>query len=143
MSDQPISKIRDCWAYNQQAQRCSQPAGHPGNHVISIEWSDEDCLDPMELLDATTRFMPVPAVATPPFDGVGSDVIMDQIARAEAAWENRDRAVDTEALAALAMDFGSPADPPVLVDNRCVACDHQHANGKCRCGCEGFIPRLA
>jgi hypothetical protein len=106
------------------------PAGHPGNHSISIEWTDDECFSPMA----------VPSVATPPFAGADNAEIMQQISRAEAAWENRDRNVDHEALAEL--DFGTPALPPVQVDARCVACDHQHANGKCRCGCETFIARL-
>jgi hypothetical protein len=132
---------RKCFAYNQQGQRCTLHAGHDSMHVIAISWTDDECLDPAELLDATTRFMPVPEQPTPPFAGTSADAIMEQVARAEAAWARRNESVDQEALAA--MDFGHPAPEPVLVDNRCVACDHQHASGKCRCGCETFIPRLS
>jgi hypothetical protein len=124
--------IRICWAYNQQAQRCDMPAGHPGNHAISIEWSDEE----------TFEFMPIPTTPTPPSASASAEDTLAQVARAEAKWDNRDKNIDHEALAEL--DFGRPAEEPTLQDEgRCVACEHKHQSGKCRCGCETWIPRLS
>jgi hypothetical protein len=127
-----MSDLRICFAYNDRGLRCMQPAGHEGNHAHAIEWTDAECFDPADLI-------PIPAQPTPPFVG-DVDEIARQVAAAEAKWEARELSMDTEALAEL--DFGHPAIAPVLVDSRCVACDHQHSGGKCRCGCETFIPRL-
>lgn len=38
--------FRQCWAYNSKGQRCEHPAAHPGNHVVSSEWSDAECVAP-------------------------------------------------------------------------------------------------
>jgi hypothetical protein len=45
-----------CWAYNKTRQRCDMPAGHLGDHAISVSWSDEDSFDPMDV--------PVPFIPT-------------------------------------------------------------------------------
>lgn len=126
-------RVQKCFAYSPDRLRCMQPAGHEGNHAHAIEWGDDECFDPADL-------MPIPTVATPPFDA-DLDAIRAQVERAEAQWANRAQAVDTEALAQL--DFGVPATPSKPLDGgRCVACDHLHTGGKCRCGCETAIPRL-
>lgn len=42
-----MAEVRQCWAYNRKQQRCEHPAGHPGNHVVSSEWSDDECVVPV------------------------------------------------------------------------------------------------
>lgn len=63
--DAGFTPIRVCWAFNPMRQRCDMPAGHPGDHSITISWPDEDCLEPgtgMIELDVreygTARFIP-------------------------------------------------------------------------------------
>ena len=36
---------RQCWAYGPNG-RCHHPAGHPGDHLIEITWTDEECTVP-------------------------------------------------------------------------------------------------
>ena len=38
--------IRECWAYSKAGQKCSHPAGHPGDHAIIITWTDDECWKP-------------------------------------------------------------------------------------------------
>jgi hypothetical protein len=38
--------IRECHAYSQSGQKCSHPAGHPGDHAIIITWGDDECWTP-------------------------------------------------------------------------------------------------
>lgn len=39
--------IRTCWAISAALKtRCDMPAGHTGNHSITIEWDDEQCWSP-------------------------------------------------------------------------------------------------
>jgi hypothetical protein len=40
--------IRQCWAYSADGARCEHPAGHPGNHLISKEWADDECFSPIK-----------------------------------------------------------------------------------------------
>jgi len=42
-----MAEVRQCWAYNSKQQRCEHPAGHPGRHVVSSEWTDEECVIPV------------------------------------------------------------------------------------------------
>jgi hypothetical protein len=42
-----MDTIRQCWAYNADGARCEHPAGHPGNHLISKEWGDDECFSPI------------------------------------------------------------------------------------------------
>ena len=42
-----MTEVRQCWAYNSKQQRCEHPAGHPGNHVIMSEWTDDECVMPV------------------------------------------------------------------------------------------------
>lgn len=53
-----METIRQCWAHSKQGQRCEHPAGHPGNHVVSAEWSDDECAIP--------TVIPVAPSVTPP-----------------------------------------------------------------------------
>lgn len=89
-----MTEIRTCWAFNREGQRCEHPAGHPGNHVITAEWTDDECFSPIkhQLPDIST---PVPVHPAPP-------VLESQ---------------------------------PV----KCVACNHQHKSGPCKCGCHEQI----
>lgn len=131
--DQQEHPVKKCFAYNRDSLRCMQTAGHTGNHAHAIEWGDDECFDPTSILYAS-------ALPTTMFDA-DADAIHEQVSRAEEQWANRATAVDTEALAQL--DFGYPATEPVVQDGgKCVACDHRHTGGKCRCGCETAIPRL-
>lgn len=117
--------MRQCFAYSQTAERCDLVADHDGPHSVSIEWTDDECFTPMQ----------IPLVAAAPFDEPES-VTMQQIAAAERAWEARFTSVDQEAIAQV-MAEPEPVKPPTVP---CVACGHLHQSGKCRCGCETYIP---
>ena len=60
---------RQCWAYNSKSQRCEHPAGHPGNHIVSSEWTDSECVAPTMVTVAqptiTTTSGSVTTVTTP------------------------------------------------------------------------------
>ena len=88
-----MTDIKQCWAYNKEGQRCEHPAGHPGNHVIMAEWSDEECFAPMTT--PLSRALGAAPVLAPP-----------------------------------------PPPPPAT---KCVACQHSHRGGECKCGCYEFI----
>jgi hypothetical protein len=85
-----MTDIKQCWAYNKKGQRCEHPAGHPGDHVVGVQWTDEECATPTEL------------APPPPLP---------------------------------------PLPPPVLVQEvvSCVACQHKHKGGACKCGCYEFV----
>jgi len=53
-----MTEIRQCWAYNNEGQRCDHPAGHPNNHVVIKEWGDDECYSPIR------HQLPEPALAT-------------------------------------------------------------------------------
>jgi len=36
-----------CWAYNKSGVRCEEVAGHPGDHTMSVRWTDEECFSPI------------------------------------------------------------------------------------------------
>jgi hypothetical protein len=39
--------IRTCWAISAALKsRCDMPAGHTGNHSITVEWGEEQCWMP-------------------------------------------------------------------------------------------------
>lgn len=88
--------VRQCWAYNKEGQRCDHPAGHPGNHVIMAEWTDEECFSPIQ------HQLPKQAVQSKPEPPM------------------------------------TPISPKPEVTN-CVACQHKHRGGECKCGCYEFI----
>ena len=44
---------RQCWAYGPEG-RCHHPAGHPGDHLIEITWTDNDCIEPGQPAKAMT-----------------------------------------------------------------------------------------
>lgn len=83
--------VRRCWAFHRDGARCEHPAGHPGNHVVSKEWTDAECAMPGE---ANVVQIPVPAPAQPKLE---------------------------------------------VVEVKCVACQHKHKGGACKCGCHEFI----
>ena len=115
-----MSDMRKCFSYNRDGQRCMQLADHEGNHAVAIEWTDEESWTPDMLVQVG-----------PP---VEYDSTMSQIQAAEALWESREARMDTEALALVEAT-------PTPLGGPCVACSHQHQSGKCRCGCETYIPR--
>jgi hypothetical protein len=84
-----MTEIRQCWAFNQKGSRCEHPAGHPGDHMVGIQWTDAACAVPDEL-------KPIPYV---------------------------------------------PTEKPVVETKpeSCVACDHMHKAGVCKCGCYEHI----
>lgn len=90
--------IKQCWAYNIEGQRCEHPAGHPGNHVITAEWTDEECYSPIR------HQLPQQPMSEP-----------------------------TTGLVTL-VENKAPVEPAA-----CVACNHHHRGGQCKCGCHEFI----
>jgi hypothetical protein len=46
MSEITRIEVRQCHSYNRQGARCEHPAGHTGNHYISVEWSDAEAWTP-------------------------------------------------------------------------------------------------
>lgn len=88
--------IRTCWAYGPNG-RCDMPAGHTGDHSITIAWTDDQCVVPS----------------------------LGQGQPAQAVTEMSDVTVQV----------------PVQVKEveSCVACDHMHKAGPCKCGCYSHI----
>lgn len=142
---------RPCYAYHRASLiQCCLEGGHEPPHVI--EFDDSEVYTPLP-------HVAVPAAAGPsPFGS--PDAVRDQVARAEAAWQVRDEAIDQEALAQVA-DADDPgwgeitpaapgeriptlrdADPPPT-GGPCVACSHPaHPGVDCprNCGCYTYIP---
>jgi hypothetical protein len=143
--------IRQCHSFNRQGQRCEHPAGHPGNHIVTAEWSDEEAWVPnfpreasplMGRADGHLAYMTVPE---PVADAPNLAAVMEQVTYAESQWEQRGSLVDVEALAQI-----EDIDPHVIRDatpsvlgGPCIACGHMHASGKCRCDCETYVPSVA
>jgi hypothetical protein len=88
-----VTEIKTCWAYGPNG-RCTHPAGHPGNHVIEITWTDDECVIPGHSVPAT--------LMTDISDAVVHDVLQDE-------------------------------------PESCVACNHMHKSGACKCGCYEHI----
>ena len=86
-------EFRQCWAYH-DGNRCSLRAGHPGDHVRKITWTDADCQG-AQLIEVLAVDAPIPFIPT-----------------------------QTEQ--------PRPA-------TKCVACQHQHPGGECKCGCKTHI----
>lgn len=64
-------EIKQCWAYNREGQRCEHPAGHPGKHVITAAWTDDECYSPIkhQLPTVITTSSPAaPAIAVTTVD---------------------------------------------------------------------------
>ena len=87
---------RQCWAYGPNG-RCHHPAGHPGDHIIEITWTDNECVTPGQPAPSMTGISPAPAVQEP------VQVVQDE---------------EPEA---------------------CIACNHMHKGGECRCGCYNHV----
>jgi hypothetical protein len=70
-----MSELRNCFAYNQQGQRCDMPAGHPGDHAITTTWTDEECYAPYSAPVPTPRVydgmasFPEGSLGPPPMPG--------------------------------------------------------------------------
>lgn len=87
-----MTEVRRCWAFHRDGARCEHPAGHPGNHVVSKEWTDAECATPGEPVQNLVR-VPI-----------------------------------------------APQEPPTQAPpTKCVACQHHHKGGACKCGCHEFI----
>lgn len=42
-----MAEIRTCWAISAALKsRCDMPAGHSGEHSITVTWGDEQCWSP-------------------------------------------------------------------------------------------------
>jgi len=42
-----VDQIRTCWAISAALKsRCDMPAGHSGDHSITVTWGDEQCWSP-------------------------------------------------------------------------------------------------
>jgi hypothetical protein len=56
--------IRTCWAISAALKaRCDMPAGHTGEHSITVSWSDDQCWSPeFDEPVALTVVQPVPEV---------------------------------------------------------------------------------
>lgn len=39
-----------CFAYNRDGLRCDSLAGHDGPHTLTIEWDDDECWTPGDVL---------------------------------------------------------------------------------------------
>jgi hypothetical protein len=61
--DAGITPIRTCFAFNPNYQRCDMPAGHPGDHSITVLWTDDDCWDPSTAAPPILTAAPLPAAA--------------------------------------------------------------------------------
>lgn len=88
-----MQEIRMCWAISAALKaRCDMPAGHPGDHSISVTWNDDQCWNPV--VDTPIPLVPVEQAKVIP---LAQEVL------------------------------------------RCVACNHQHKDGACKCGCYEFV----
>jgi hypothetical protein len=38
-----VTEFRQCWAHDQNGNRCQARASHRGDHYLKIVWSDEQC----------------------------------------------------------------------------------------------------
>lgn len=56
---------RQCWAYGPDG-RCTHPAGHPGDHIIEITWTDDECVTPGQPAMAKTVISPAVVQHVPP-----------------------------------------------------------------------------
>lgn len=59
--------VARCWAYGPTGQRCEQDAAHPGNHTVSTEWTDDECVTPehftmAKIVGETRSARPVPII---------------------------------------------------------------------------------
>ena len=86
---------RQCWAYGPNG-RCHHPAGHPGDHIIEITWTDNECVTPGQHGPSVTGISPATVV------------------------QHVQEPVQDEPEA-------------------CVACNHMHKGGECRCGCYNHV----
>jgi len=89
-SEDHMTEIRTCWAISAALKaRCDMPAGHTGEHSITVSWNDEQCWSPdMDEPVALTVVQDIP-----------------EPVRSEA----------------------------------CIACNHMHKSGECKCGCYEHI----
>jgi hypothetical protein len=93
-----MTETRQCWAYGPNG-RCHHPAGHPGDHIIEITWTDDQCVTPG--VPTLGQSQPAPAMTD-----VSYAVVQDPV-----------------------HDEPEP----------CVACNHMHKSGACKCGCYEHI----
>ena len=65
-----MSEVRQCWAYSADGVRCEHPAGHPGSHVVTREWTDDECFEPIKLnraaIQVATPVEPAPQIEKKP-----------------------------------------------------------------------------
>lgn len=135
-----MTDIRSCFAYNQQKQRCDMPAGHPGNHAISIEWGDDECYDP-------TAFVDLPPLKTYSMGGVDGGVMHPVlINNTGAIGLPGDPLPPLAAVPDPVEDDETLGPVPVYGQTRpgsCVMCEHRMHVGPCergQCDCRTGIP---
>lgn len=95
-----MTEIRTCWAISAALMaRCDMPAGHTGEHSITVSWGDEQCWSPETDEPVALKVVP-PDIMSGPVD--------------------------------------NPVQEPVQPEP-CVACNHMHKSGDCKCGCYEHI----
>lgn len=119
---------QQCWAYYgtnpDDVVRCTEVAGHNGQHTYIIQWTDEETLDPMALAQMQAAAATLPSIAKPA-----------AVTAAQAAQPNVDE------VAAAAIAEGQPAQD---IRRKCEACGHPfHGDVECMAvvrGEHGMMP---
>lgn len=93
--------IRTCWAISAALKaRCDMPAGHPGDHSITVSWGDEQCWSPETDEPISLTVVHSDDTMSQPVDNVVQESVQPE---------------------------------------GCVACNHLHKGGSCKCGCYEHI----
>lgn len=95
--------------------RCELPAGHAGDHRVSVAWDDGMCYVPI-LTARAAALLDAPKTGTePPLSGEGAGEVIGY------------------------GSDGTPlhrAVPANDTERACIGCGHRHRGGSCRRGCE-------
>lgn len=87
-----MTEIRTCWAISAALKaRCDMPAGHSGEHSITVSWNDEQCW-------------------SPDFDEPVALTVVQDV-----------------------------HEPVQEKPEACIACNHMHRGGECKCGCYNHV----
>lgn len=104
-----MGEIRNCWAISAALKvRCDMPAGHSGDHSITVSWDDNQCWSP-----ETDEPVALRVVQPDMMSGLVDNHVREPVR--------------------------APAVEPPAAPAKCVACQHQHKGGACKCGCHEFI----
>ena len=97
-----VSEIRTCWAISAALKaRCDMPAGHTGDHSITVSWGDEQCWSP-ETDEPVALRVVEPDMMSGPVDNYVQEPVQEK-------------------------------------PEACVACNHMHKSGECKCGCYNHV----